>query len=424
MAFHRQRISSLVRSCSVGPALCVMLAGCAGPSLTPTTGALPTKSQQAGTTAPTKSAEKVDRPPVKVGLILPLTGPGQAGLIAENMKRAAELALIEHHAPHVQLLTRDDKGTPEAATAAVDELVEAGVEVVLGPLFSKSVAAVGPSARRRNIPVVAFSNDRQVAGQGTHLLSFLAPPEVQRVVTFAASRGKKRIAALVPDDSYGKIVEASLREAAGRAGGKVVALETYPALANGMLASVTKLRDAIRGVEEHGEPIDALFVPGGEDTLPTLMPQLKQAGIDMTRIKLIGTGALDYASAGRDPMVVGAWYAAPDPRGFKDFSEKFARAYGHAPPRIASLAYDAVGVAAALSAGPPGARYIPSQMTRVSGFTGVDGLFRLMQDGVTERALAILEVQPFGANVIDAAPATLGTNQSTADARDVAPRLN
>jgi branched-chain amino acid transport system substrate-binding protein len=345
------------------------------------------------------------RAPIKVGLILPLTGPGQAGIVAESMKLAAELALKDVQAKHIQLVMRDDKGTPEGATAAATEVLAEGSEIILGPLYARSVSTVSALARGKNTPVIAFSNDKQVAGSSTHLLSFLAGPEVSRVVSYAAQKGKRRYVALIPDDAYGKLVEPSFKEAVARNGGTVVASQTYPSDAGGRLSQVLTivkaLRDQIRGLEEHGDPIDAIFIPGGDETVQQLGPLLKQAEFDTKRIKIIGTGALDTPNAGRDETFVGAWFAAPDPRGFKDFSERFIKAYGRSPPRIASLAYDAASLTAALGTGPDGARYIPSALTRTSGFNGVDGLFRLMSDGVTDRALAVLEVQKFGAAVID-----------------------
>lgn len=394
----------------------VALSACAGspPSLGPEALATSSVSKPATAAAslpPAAPARKAET--VKIGLLLPLTGPGQAALVADAMRKAAELAITELNQPHLMLLVRDDKATPEGAEAAARDVTAAGAEIILGPLFAKSVQAVSSAARQANVPVVAFSNDRQVAGNGVSLLSFLAEPEVARVVSYAATQGKKRIVALVPDDPYGRIVEVALRQAAARDGARLLALESYPPNANGMLDAVTRLRDALRGLEEHGDPIDALFVAGGEEALSALSPQIKQAGIDTQRVKVLGTGALDYANAGRDPVLLGAWFAAPDPKGWKDFADKYARAYGHAPPRIASLAYDAVGLAAALSQGADGARYIPAQLTRPAGFVGVDGAYRLTSDGLADRSLAVLEVQSFGARIVEP-PSAPGSTEKTA----------
>ncbi len=356
------------------------------------------------------------RAPIKVGLVLPLTGAGQAGIVAESMKLAAELALKDVQAQHVQLVVRDDKGTPEGAMAAATEVLSEGAEIILGPLYARSVSTVSALARGKNVPVIAFSNDKQVAGSSTHLLSFLAGTEITRVVSYAAQKGKRRYVALIPDDSYGKLVEPSFKEAVARSGGTVVASQTYPTEVGGrisqLLAVVKTLKDEMRGIEEHGDPVDAIFIPGGEETVQLLGSLLKQAEIDTKRIKVIGTGALDTPNAGRDDAFVGAWFAAPDPRGFKDFTERFVKAYGRSPPRIATLAYDAASLTAALATGPDGARFIPSALTRASGFNGVDGLFRLMSDGITDRALAVLEVQKFGAAVIDQPAASIDNGAS------------
>ena len=61
-----------------------------------------------------------------------------------------------------------------------------------------------------------------------------------------------------------------------------------------------------------------------------------------------------------------------------------------------------MSLAIALSGGAEGQRYDAAQLTRASGFNGVDGAFRLLSDGGTDRALAILEVQKFGAGIVDA----------------------
>ena len=54
----------------------------------------------------------------KVGLILPLSGAGNAGVAAQSMKNAAEMALAEFQNPNIQLLIKDDGATPQGAGRA------------------------------------------------------------------------------------------------------------------------------------------------------------------------------------------------------------------------------------------------------------------------------------------------------------------
>jgi ABC-type branched-subunit amino acid transport system substrate-binding protein len=348
--------------------------------------------------------------PIKVALITSLSAQGQPGLIGKALKQAAELALFDRDNPNLQLLIKDDKGTPEGAAAAASDAIKDGASLIIGPLFAKSVAAVAPIGRQAGVPIIAFSNDRQVAGGGVYLLSFQPAPEIQRVVGYAARQGRTRFAALVPDDAFGKVATVAFKEAVERAGGTVIALEPYPASANGMLEPMRKVGLVLRAAQESGAAnVDALLLPGAQENLERIARLLPQAEIDATSVRVLGTGGMDYASAGQHAGLVGAWYPAPDPRGWEDFAQRFAKSYGQSPPRIASLAYDAVSLAINLAPARSGSdRYAPAALTRAGGFSGVDGSYRLLADGTAERALAILEVQKIGAGIIEAPPALGG----------------
>jgi ABC-type branched-subunit amino acid transport system substrate-binding protein len=344
-------------------------------------------------------------PIVKVAVLVPLSSQGHPGVVARSLKQAAELAVFERDNRRLELMVKDDKGTPEGAKAAAEDVLKRGATLILGPLYAKSVAAVAPVARKAGVPVVAFSSDRVVAGGGVYLLSFQPAPEVERVVAYAAKRGMKRYAALIPEDGFGKVVEPVFRDAVARTGGSIVALETYPGNANALLAPLRKISIDIANAEVETGPVDALFLPGGQEYLELLGRLLPQAKVDASRIKLLGTGGMDYPNAGRDAALIGAWYPGPDPRGWSEFAQKYAKSYSQAPPRIAGLAYDAVNLAIAVADNPGGQAFTAAALTRAGGFTGIDGPYRLLPDGTSDRALAILEVQKFGSSLVEPAPA-------------------
>src|ERR1700716_2510455 len=148
-------------------------------------------SSQPGPSGPPQQPIVAGTGQVRVGLILPLSAPGNAGVAALSMKNAAEMALAEFKSPNIQLLVKDDAGTPQGAQQAAQQAIDEGAEIIVGPLFAQSVSAVGAVARNRNIPVIAFSTDASVAARGVYLLSFLPESDVKRIVDFAATRGKR-----------------------------------------------------------------------------------------------------------------------------------------------------------------------------------------------------------------------------------------
>lgn len=390
------------------------LGACATGVQPETTGSATVKSE------PKEAAAAKRQRPVRIAMLLPLGGFDQTAVIGKAMKQAGEMALFELDNPAVQLVVKDDKGTADGARAAADEAIKEGAEIILGPLLSRAVPGAASVARPAGIPVVAFSNDSAVAGPGVYLMSFLAETDVARIVAYAGSQGKRRFAALIPDDAYGRALEPAFRLAVNAAGGSIAAIEFYPVHANGMLEPAKRVMASIKTEEQAGEPVDALFIPGGPDQLPQLGPLIAYSGVDTTRVKLIGTGAWEFPNIGRDAAFVGGWYPGPDPRGFAEFSQRFAKTFGTAPPRVASLAYDAVTMAVSLSSNMPGTRFTPANLTRPNGFPGVDGTVRFAANGLSERSLAILAVQSFGSAVVEPAPGVLPGSQVS----QAAPRVN
>src|SRR5690606_22105227 len=140
---------------------------------------------------------------------------------AQSMKNAAEMALAEFRNSEIQLLVKDDAGTPQGAQAAAQQAMDEGAEIILGPLFAQAVSAVGAVARPRGIPVIAFSTDASVAARGVYLLSFLPETDVKRIVGYQTSRGKRSFAALLPDNAYGAVVQAAFQQEVAQRNGRV-----------------------------------------------------------------------------------------------------------------------------------------------------------------------------------------------------------
>ena len=378
----------------------VMLAGCSG-------------SSSYFSSTPLAQAQPPAMPPVpettlgtgqvKVALILPLSAAGNAGIAGQAMRNAADMALAEFKAPNIQLLVKDDGGSGDGARLAAQQALDEGAEIILGPLFAQSVGVVGQVARSRNIPVIAFSTDANVASRGVYLLSFLPESDVARIVQYATSNGKRSFAVLIPDNPYGTVVEAAFKQEVARRGGQIVALEHYPHDKVGMSGPV-------RNVAQAAARADALLIPDGGDALPDVAQVLVSSGVNTKKLQLLGTGLWDDPRVFATPALDGGWYAAPDGAGYRNFASRYEARFKQQPVRTATLAYDAVALIAALVKTQGPQRFSPEVLTNPSGFTGIDGLFRFRADGTNERGLAVLRVTPSGPQTIAPAPRSFGAS--------------
>lgn len=402
----RQRLGGALRVCLIALAG-ALLSACSGAQSPISTGAL----NSLAAADPGAGAISPRRIPAKVALIATQTGDPRSAELGRAMRQAAELALFAAEVPVVELMVKDDHGTPDGAREAAEDAVRNGAELILGPLFAGAVTSVAPVAAKAGIPVIAFSSDTRVAGNGVFLLSFLAAQEVPRVVEHAAAHGRRNFAALVPDDAYGQALEQSFKAALARGGASLAFMQRYSPETGGQEAAKI-LAEAIRGSDRTQQPVDAVFVPAPGAGLAQVAGLVGELGVDRGAVKVLSTGAWAFPGAAVDQALLGTAFAVPDPRGWQAFAERFAKAHRSPPPRLASLAHDAVTVAVALAGGFAGQRFTAAAIQRPEGFTGVDGAFRFLPDGTSERALAVIELGEQGQVVAEPAPASAGSDRS------------
>ena len=319
----------------------LLLAGCSG---------MGDLGAGSSTSAPPPASTNIGTGKVKVGLILPLSASGNAAVAAQSMRNAAEMALAEFNNPDLQLLVKDDGGNAPGAQQVAQQVLDEGAEIILGPLFALTVGPVGRVARGRNVPVIAFSTDANVAARGVYLLSFLPESDVERIIGYAAGQGRRSFAALIPDNAYGSVAEGAFKQAVARRDGRVVALERYPADKAKMQAPVKTVAQAALGASR----ADAIFIPDGAEAVPALVQMLIANGIDPKRVQLLGTGLWEDPQIFSSPPLDGAWYAGPDSTGFRNFSARYRSRYGQDPGahRLARLRRGRAGRGAGENPGP------------------------------------------------------------------------
>lgn len=336
-----------------------------------------------------------DRQIVRVGLLLPFSMRPQD---ASALYSAAELALFDHGGPSTLLIPRDAGSTEASANAAARALVNDGADIIIGPVLREGVAGAGAAVRSDNIPVIGFSSDRTVAGNGIYLLSFQFEDEIARIVSYAASQNIRSIALLAPSNEYGRRVEEALRAEAAQRGVTITDTRLYTRTDAEAGAAATALAQTLRT-----RPAQGILIADNGGPLRSIGVALVQAGVNPQQTRLIGTSAW-LGDAQREPSLAGGWFVSPEPSARTDFERRYNQAFSREPTRLASLAYDAVAIAALLSrdAGPSG--FSRGRIESRDGFAGADGLFRFRADGAIERGLAIIQVGQNTTTVLDPAP--------------------
>ena len=316
----------------------------------------------------------------RVALLLPVTGPDAD--VGQSIANATALALADTKATNIRMITYD---TSTGVAAAAKRAVADGNKVILGPLRGDDVVEAAAVARTAAVPIISFSNDVGVAGQNVFLLGHLPNQSIDRVVRYARSQGYNRIAGVVSTNVYGQRAQSNLTSAVRSAGGTLVAIEE----SDGTTASADA---AARRLAKLGQ-IDAVLIADSGRAGVVLVPALRRNG--MRNAKILGTDLwnIDGSLAGNAAMY-GGWFASVSDTLYTQYAAKYRARFGKAPLRLSSLGYDSVLLIARVARDwRPGTKFPVAQLTDPQGFIGVDGAFRFMPNGLTERMLEVQEIQ-------------------------------
>ncbi|MGN6374623.1 MAG: penicillin-binding protein activator [Sphingomonas sp.] len=391
----RQRGGAVLRAIAVlgGTAL----AGCStivpkGPP-PPVTGPV----QQRPTPRPTPVGpgipEENDRD--RVALLVPLSG--QNAGVGKSLANATQMALLDTDAKTVRITTYD---TNQGITGAVNQALADGNKLILGPLLSENVRAIAPIAARAHVPIITFSNDESVAGDGVYLMGYVPSQAIDRVVGYAHDQGITNFAGLVPNGLYGQRASTSFLRSVEDAGGQVLSLQTYDRSTSSITGATSRLAK--------NAPYGAVLLADGGAASAQIAPLVKKASGPETR--LMGTELWNAESsiAGRAALN-GAWFASVPDTLYRQYAVKYRKRFGVAPYRLSSLGYDAVLLTVRIARDwRPGYEFPEAALRDPGGFSGIDGAFRFGRDGIAQRALEVQEIRDGRTVVVSPAPASFG----------------
>jgi branched-chain amino acid transport system substrate-binding protein len=346
------------------------------------------------------TGESFGRGPVRVALLLPLSGDPGLNMVGISLANAAKLAIgfIEANpniAENITISLKDTGPSAGGAAQAASQAVAEGASLILGPLKADQVIAAGAVARSAGIPLIGFSNNSSAASPGVYLLNVLPEAEIKRSLTFASNRGRTRFAGIFPMTEFGRVQEAAFRQTAASLGIAPAAIYTFSneAEARTVVAQAAALIQS-------GQ-IDALFLPD-RGTAPSLGTMLQQEGISGASVTLIGSADWEGDPTIRQTAALGgALYPAVDEAGLLAISGEYQARFGAPPHPLATIAYTATILANVNTLSMANPRYDTVLLTAATGFNGRDGVFRFLGNGRSEYGLVIKQIGAGNAVQVD-----------------------
>ena len=314
---------------------------------------------------------------VPVALLVPKSSQS-AGALARSLENAAWLAVNDLGEVEIDLKVYDTFGTPEGAARAANQALADGARIFVGPLFAENAGAVGQVAARGGVNVLSFSNNPAIAGGNVFLLGNTFQSSADRLVRYAANRGRGSIFVIHADDPAEQLGAAAIQRAAEQSGARVAGVASFPLSQQGVVNAVPNISREYRA-----SGAQSIFVTSGNaGALPFLAELLPENGITPENAQFIGLQRLDIPSSALSLKgLQGAWFATPSPALVQQFNNRYAAAYGQQPNAIAGLAYDGIAAIGALVSQGNANALTTRSLTQPAGFAGVNGPFRFLPNG-------------------------------------------
>lgn len=344
--------------------------------------------------------------PIQVALLVPgETGSADLDWLGRSLANSARMAAADANGARIDLRIYKTTPAEASAVAAAQKASDEGAKIILGPLFAESANAVGNAVKPKNINVLSFSNNPDIAGGNVFILGSTFQNVADRLVSYGVKQGLRRFLMVYENDPAGQVGSRAIQAAIAQNGATLAGKQEH-ALSQD---SIDAIIPAVSQVVKSGK-IDAIFMTANQQAvLPYLVGGLQNAGVTSRDAQFMGLTRWDIPAARLQlPGIQGGWFALPDTALQSQFVSRYRSAYGEAPHELGSLAYDGVAAVAALAASGNRNAVNTIGLTRSEGFSGVNGIFRLLSDGTNERGMAIATINNGKVVVIDRAPRSFG----------------
>ena len=331
----------------------------------------------------------------RIGLMLPFSGDYAA--LGRDIASGAELALFQLASSNATLVYFDTAGGSRAAEAA-REAVAAQVDIVIGPLFTKSAMQTRTIFAGSAIPAISLSNNVQAATPGQWVLGYLPEQQLDHLLGHAISENSTKIAILASEDMFGQRLLSHTQNRLGSFGLQPAEVTTLP---QALLADEESIKAAIQRFTRYTKPdpdntelpepvYDALILAGNSEFILRVAPLLSYYDMDPSRVMFLGTDLWARPELLAEPSLQGAFITQVMQPDSTNFENRYQSLFNKPTNHLVKLGFDAFALVAIThqqasnNAANPQIDWRAS-LIREEGFEGLSGRFNLLPDGQNQR---------------------------------------
>ena len=406
--------------------ICLSVVGCSSTSV------IPSKDELNISPSDVIDLNLGNKESFRVGALLPLTG--KYNTQGQGLKNATLMAIDDVNNKNLIVQFYDTKSTPEGARIAAENAINQNVDIFLGPLTSTEVKSVSNQAKDQDIPIISFSTTTDILQDGVYTLGLLIDDQVNKVVKYGAENGRSKLALFLPDNNTGVAVAKAAAKAAAANNVELVKIGFYKpetsdfsyqlkgfsdytrrkARADKIKTNLKHQSDAgninaakilkrLNTVDSLGDvDFDMVLIPETGSRLKSIVAMLGYYDVFHPKVQFLGTSIWENAHLSNESTLINSVYPTLSRVHNAYFANKYYSIFSQRPNSLYSFAYDGVALASALSMQENS--NLKESITNPDGYIGINGVFRLFENGYNQHSLDVSKVTKAGDIVIRNAP--------------------
>lgn len=241
-----------------------------------------------------KSSERkniADQKGIDVAIVLPLSGPEAA--LGKEYAQMIKLGLSDGAKTKIRVTTYDSSN-PETLSKSLDKILEDGVDIIIGPVYSEETKAVAEKVKGKGTIVISLSNNPVLADKQTYVFGHAPMRQLEQITNYFLEKKHQNYITLLPAGRYSNTISKILKDMITSKGAALARLEFYGTTPEDLEKSLRLVSDTVDTLNENDYELTrpVILLADDQSALETLLKHARKFSLDKKAI-LAGDSRID-----------------------------------------------------------------------------------------------------------------------------------
>ena len=301
---------------------------------------------------------------IKLGLLVPISG--EFSQIGKSIIRSTLLAINKIDNSLIEIIPKDTKSDPEITYEKAKELREAGVKIVIGPVFNKNL---GKLEELNDMIFLSLTN--KIIDNPKNIIStgINAGSQLNTIAKFQKNNEIKKTIFLIPNKSYKNEIKKAIKKSKIKTF-KVHYYDSDPTKLTKQIEKITKysqrkqnVKDEIKRLEKSEDPnkdkkikilekkdtlgkigFDSLVIADFDESLKSITTSLLYTDVSPKKTYFITLNQWFDISLLKETSYQPIYYPSVNKENYDEFTNLYFKKFKQYPNQLSFLSYDIVGL--------------------------------------------------------------------------------